>query len=66
MIVFGCVLREKKGRLVLFECVIDITKSFKDVTRNSGMFFVVFCDLCVSLKLHRQTVKREMKNQQLP
>ncbi len=51
---------------MLFECVIDITKSFKDVTRNSGMFFVVFCDLCVSLKLHRQTVKREMKNQQLP
>lgn len=61
-----CVLREKRGRLVLCECDTDITKSFKDVTRDSGMFLVVFWDLCRSLKLQGQTMKREMKNQQPP
>lgn len=34
---FFLVLREKKGRPVLCERDIDITKSFKEATRDSGM-----------------------------
>ncbi len=50
-----------KGRLVLCECVFDITKScFK------RLWDVSCCLLCVSLKLQGQTIKREMKNQQPP
>lgn len=37
------VLREKKGRPMLCECDIDITKSFKEATKDSVMFLGCLC-----------------------
>lgn len=53
------VLGEKKGRPVLCECDIDITKSFKEATKDSGMFLGCLCYLCMSLKLQRDKKRNE-------